>query len=419
MHGWERIIRHPRTYSGTREVMGAQRTIYMDHSATTFVKPEVANAMIPYFTEHFGNPSSIYSIARESKKAIDAARVQTAKALGADPDEIYFTSGGSESDNWAIKGVAFANRKRGNHIITSQIEHHAVLHTCQYLEKEGYEVTYLPVDQYGLVDPAVLEKAITEKTILITIMYANNEIGTIEPITELGAIARKHKVYFHTDAVQAIGSVPIDVKAQNIDLLSLSAHKFYGPKGTGALYIKKGVRIDNLIHGGGQERRRRAGTENIAGIVGMGKAIEMATADIPGHAAKIRAMRDRLIKGVLATISHTRLNGHPEKRLAGNFNVSFEFIEGESMLLWLDDEGICASTGSACTSGSLEPSHVLLATGLPVEISHGSLRLSLGDANTEKDVDIVLEVLPNVVKKLRDMSPLFVKSGKEGGCNVQ
>ena len=399
--------------------MGAERTIYMDHSATTFVKPEVANAMIPYFTEYFGNPSSIYSIARESKKAIDVARVQTAKALGADPDEIYFTSGGSESDNWAIKGVAFANRKRGNHIITSQIEHHAVLHACQYLEKEGFEVTYLPVDQYGLVDPAVLEKAITEKTILITIMYANNEIGTIEPIAELGAIARKHKVYFHTDAVQAIGSVSIDVKAQNIDLLSLSAHKFYGPKGTGALFIKKGVRIDNLIHGGGQERRRRAGTENIAGIVGMGKAIEMATADIPGHAAKIRAMRDRLIKGVLSTISHTRLNGHPEKRLAGNFNVSFEFIEGESMLLWLDDEGICASTGSACTSGSLEPSHVLLATGLPVEISHGSLRLTLGDANTEKDVDFVLEVLPKVVKKLRDMSPLFVKSGKEGGCNVQ
>ncbi len=419
MHGWERIIRHPRTYSGTREAMGAKRTIYMDHSATTFVKPEVVTAMIPYFTEHFGNPSSIYSIARESKKAIDAARVQTAKALGADPDEIYFTSGGSESDNWAIKGVAFANRKRGNHIITSQIEHHAVLHTCQYLEKEGFEVTYLPVDKYGLVDPAVLEKAITEKTILISIMYANNEIGTIEPIAELGAIARKHKVYFHTDAVQAIGSVPIDVKAQNIDLLSLSAHKFYGPKGTGALYIKKGVRIDNLIHGGGQERRRRAGTENIAGIVGLGKAIEQATADIPGHAAKIRAMRDRLIKGVLATISHTRLNGHPEKRLAGNFNVSFEFIEGESMLLWLDDEGICASTGSACTSGSLEPSHVLLATGLPVEISHGSLRLSLGDANSDKDVDFVLEVLPKVVKKLRDMSPLFVKSGKEGGCNVQ
>jgi cysteine desulfurase len=399
--------------------MGAQHIIYMDHSATTFVKPEVVKEMMPYFTEHFGNPSSIYGIARESKKAIDAARVQTAKALGADPDEIYFTSGGSESDNWAIKGVAFANRKRGNHIITSQIEHHAVLHTCQYLEKEGFDITYLPVDQYGLVDPAVLEKAITEKTILISIMYANNEIGTIEPIAELGAIARKHNVYFHTDAVQAIGSVPIDVKAQNIDLLSLSAHKFYGPKGTGALYIKKGVRIDNLMHGGGQERRRRAGTENIAGIVGLGKAIEMATADIPGHSAKIRAMRDRLIKGVLATISHARLNGHPEKRLAGNFNVSFEFIEGESMLLWLDDEGICASTGSACTSGSLEPSHVLLATGLPVEISHGSLRLTLGDANTEKDVDFVLEVLPKVVTKLRDMSPLYSKSGKEGGCNVQ
>ena len=398
--------------------MGAQRTIYMDHSATTFVKREVVDAMIPYFTKHFGNPSSIYGIARESKKAVDVARVQTAKALCADPDEIYFTSGGSESDNWAIKGVAFANRKRGNHIITTQIEHHAVLHTCQYLEKEGFEVTYLPVDRYGLVDPTVLEKAITEKTILISIMYANNEIGTIEPIADLGAIARKRKVYFHTDAVQAIGSVPIDLKAQNIDLLSLSAHKFYGPKGTGALYIKKGVRIENLIHGGGQERRRRAGTENLAGIVGLGKAIELATADIPGHSAKIRALRDRLIKGVLATISHTRLNGHPEKRLAGNFNVSFEFIEGESMLLWLDDEGICASTGSACTSGSLEPSHVLLATGLPVEISHGSLRLTLGDANTDMDVDFVLEVLPKVVKKLRDMSPLCQKSGKEGGCNV-
>jgi len=398
--------------------MRAQRTIYMDHSATTFVKPEVLEAMIPFFTKHFGNPSSIYSIARDSKKAIDAARVQTAKALGAEPDEIYFTSGGSESDNWAIKGVALANRKRGNHIITTQIEHHAVLHTCQFLEKEGFEVTYLPVDQYGLVDPSELEKAITDKTILISIMYANNEIGTIEPIAELGAIARKHKVYFHTDAVQVIGNIPIDVKTQNIDLLSLSAHKFYGPKGIGALYIKKGVRIENLIHGGGQERRRRAGTENIAGIVGLGKAIEIATVDITGHNAKIRSMRDRLIKGALEKIPHARLNGHPEKRLPGNFNVSFEFIEGESMLLWLDDEGICASTGSACTSGSLEPSHVLLATGLPVEISHGSLRLSLGDANTDEDVDFVLEVLPKVVKKLRDMSPLYQKSGKEGGCNV-
>jgi len=399
--------------------MGAQRTIYLDHAATTFVKPEVLEAMIPYFTKYFGNPSSIYGIARDSKHAIDVARVQAAKALGADPDEIYFTSGGSESDNWAIKGIALANRKRGNHIITTRIEHHAVLHTCQFLEKEGFEVTYLPVDQYGLVNPEDLEKAITDRTILISVMYANNEIGTIEPIAELGAIARKHKVYFHTDAVQAIGTIPIDVKSQNIDLLSLSAHKFYGPKGIGALYIRKGVRIENLIHGGGQERRRRAGTENLAGIVGLGKAIEMATADIPGHNAKIRSMRDRLVKGVMEKIPHTRLNGHPEMRLPGNFNMSFEYIEGESMLLWLDEEGICASTGSACTSGSLEPSHVLLATGLPVEISHGSLRLSLGDANTEEDVDFVLEVLPSVVKKLRDMSPLYQKSGKEGGCNVQ
>jgi cysteine desulfurase len=398
--------------------MGKQRIIYMDHSATTYTKEEVVDAMLPYFTRHFGNPSSIYGIARESKTAIDTARAQVAKALGAQPDEIYFTSCGSESDNWAIKGVAYANRKRGNHIVTTKIEHHAVLHTCQFLEKEGFTVTYLPVDQYGRVDPADLEKAITDKTILVSIMYANNEIGTIEPIRELAAIAQKHKVYFHTDAVQAIGNIPIDVKAQNIDLLSLSAHKFYGPKGVGALYIRNGVRIENLIHGGGQERKKRAGTENIAGIVGCGKAIELATADIEGHNARIRAMRDRLLQGVLAKIPHARLNGHPTERLAGNFNVSFEFIEGESMLLWLDDEGICASTGSACTSGSLEPSHVLLATGLPVEISHGSLRLTLGDANTDEDVDIVLEVLPKVVSRLRDMSPLYQKAAKDGGCNV-
>jgi cysteine desulfurase len=399
--------------------MADKRIIYMDHSATTYVRREVVEAMAPYHVEHFGNPSSIYSIARESKNAIDTARAQVAKALGAEPDEIYFTSGGSESDNWAIKGVAFANRKKGNHIITSKIEHHAVLHTCEYLEKEGFTITYLPVDQYGLVSPDDLEKAITDKTILITIMYANNEIGTIEPIAELGAVARKHKIPFHTDAVQVIGNVAVDVKAQNIDLLSLSAHKFYGPKGTGALYIRKGTKIDNLIHGGGQERRRRAGTENIAGIVGIGKAIELATSDIEGHNKKIQALRDRLMSGILAKIPNSRLNGHPEKRLPGNINISFEFIEGESMLLWLDDEGICASTGSACTSGSLEPSHVLLATGLPVEISHGSLRLTLGNVNTDADVDFVLEVLPKVVSKLRDMSPLYQKSGKEGGCNVQ
>ncbi len=399
--------------------MTEKRIIYLDHAATTPVKPVVMDAMIPYFTEHFGNPSSIYGMARESKKAIETARAQVAKALGAVPDEIYFTSGGSESDNWAIKGIAFANRKKGNHIITSAIEHHAVLHTCQYLEKEGFSVTYLPVDSSGLIDPQELEKAITDKTILISIMYANNEIGTIEPVAELGAIAKKHKIYFHTDAVQAIGNVPIDVKAQNIDLLSLSAHKFYGPKGCGALYIRKGVKIDNLIHGGGQENRRRAGTENIAGIVGLGMAIELATVDIGGHNALIAAMRDRLLKGILDTIPYSRLNGHTEKRLPGNLNVSFEFIEGESMLLWLDDEGICGSTGSACTSGSLEPSHVMLAIGLPHEIAHGSLRLTLGDANTEQDVDRVLDVLPKVVAKLREMSPLYHKAGKEGNTGVQ
>ncbi len=391
--------------------MGEKRIVYMDHSATTYTKKEVLEAMIPYYSEHFGNPSSIYSIAGDSKKVIDAARVQVAKALGADTDEIYFTSGGSESDNWAIKGVAFANRKKGNHIITSAIEHHAVLHTCKYLEKEGFTVTYLPVDKYGMIDPADLEKAITEKTILVSVMFANNEIGTIEPIAELGAVAHNHKVYFHTDAVQAIGNVPVDVKEQNIDMLSLSAHKFYGPKGIGALYIRKGMKIENLIHGGGQERKRRAGTENIAGIVGLGKAIELATADIDGHNRHIQGMRDRLLQGILTKISGSHLNGHKEKRLPGNINVSFEFIEGESLLLWLDDEGICASTGSACTSGSLEPSHVLIATGLPVEISHGSLRLTLGDINTEQDVDFILEVLPKVVSRLRDMSPLYRKSG--------
>jgi len=393
--------------------MADKRIIYMDHSATTCVRKEVLAAMAPYHAERFGNPSSIYGIARESKKAVEAARGQVAKALGADPDEIYFTSGGSESDNWAIKGIALANRQKGNHIITTKIEHHAVLHTCQYLEKEGFKVTYLPVDRYGLVSPAELEKAITDKTILISVMYANNEIGTIEPIAELGAIARKHKIPFHTDAVQAIGNIPIDVNAQNLDLLSLSAHKFYGPKGTGALYIRKGLKVHNLIHGGGQERRRRAGTENLAGIVGLGKAIELATADIESHNQTIRALRDRLLKGIQARITDTHLNGHPEKRLPGNINISFEFIEGESMLLWLDDEGICASTGSACTSGSLEPSHVLMATGLPVEISHGSLRLTLGDANTVEDVDFVLAVLPGIVAKLREMSPLY--KGKKGG----
>ncbi len=398
--------------------MGDQHIIYMDHAATTYVRPEVLEAMIPYHTGHFGNPSSIYGIARDAKKTVESARAQVAKALGALPEEIYFTSGGSESDNWAIKGIATANRKKGLHIITSSIEHHAVLNTCEFLEKEGFQVTYLPVDEFGLVNPDDLEKAITSETILISIMYANNEIGTIEPIGELGAIARKHHVYFHTDAVQAIGNVGIDVRSQNIDLLSLSAHKFYGPKGVGALYIRKGVKLANLIHGGGQEHGKRAGTENLAGIVGLGKAIDLAVADIPGHNVKVRAMRDRLLDGVLRTIPHAKLNGHPEKRLAGNFNVSFDFIEGESMLLWLDDEGICGSTGSACTSGSLSPSHVLLACGMPAESAHGSLRLTLGDENTADDVDRVLDVLPKVVAKLRNMSPLFQNATKEEEYHV-
>ncbi|MDD1662547.1 MAG: cysteine desulfurase NifS [Methanomicrobiales archaeon] len=378
----------------------------MDHAATTFTKPEVLAEMLPYFTVRFGNPSSVYSLARESKQAVEEARGRVAKALWATPEECYFTAGGSESDNWALKGVAFANRKKGNHIITSKIEHHAVLHPCQWLEKQGFEITYLPVDRDGLVSPADLEAAIRKDTILVSVIYANNEIGTIEPVAELGAIAHEHHVPFHTDAVQAVGNVPIDVRGQNIDLLSLSAHKFYGPKGVGALYIRRGTRIDPLIHGGGQEQKRRAGTENLAGIVGLGKAIEMATADIEGHNRRIQAMRDRLIKGILA-IPHSRLNGHPGKRLPGNVNISIEFIEGESMLLSLDGYWVCGSTGSACTSGSLEPSHVLLAIGLTHEIAHGSLRLTLGDANREEDVDYVLQVLPGVVDRLRAMSPLY------------
>ena len=387
--------------------MEEKRLVYMDHAATTYVKPEVLEAMLPYFTDNFGNPSSIYTFARKSKRAIEDARDKVAKAINANTDEIFFTGGGSEADNWAIKGVALANRDKGNHIITTKIEHHAVLHTCEYLEKRGFEVTYLDVDENGVVDLEQLKNSITEKTILISIMFANNEIGTIQPIAEIGKIARERGVLFHTDAVQAIGHVKIDVKEMNIDLLSLAAHKFYGPKGVGALYIRKGVKIDNLIHGGGQERRRRAGTENLPGIVGLGKAIELATQDIDGHNAKLRTLRDRLFNGIMEKIPHTKLNGHPVDRLPGNINVSFRFIEGESLLLLLDQFGIAASTGSACSSGSLDPSHVLLAIGLPHEIAHGSLRLSLGDKNTDEDVDYVLSVLPNIVQRLRDMSPLY------------
>jgi len=387
--------------------MEEKRFVYMDHAATTYTKPEVLEVMLPYFTQYFGNPSSIYTFARQSKKAIEEAREKVAKAIGARSDEIFFTAGGSEADNWALKGTALGNRNKGNHIITTKIEHPALLHTCEYLQKNGFEVTYLDVDEYGRINLEELKDSITDKTILISIMFANNEIGTIQPVAEIGRIARERGVYFHTDAVQAIGSVEIDVKAMNIDMLSLAAHKFYGPKGIGVLYIRKGVKLDNLIHGGGQERKKRAGTENIPGVVGLGKAIELATADINGHNEKIIAHRDRLLKGIMDRIPNTKLNGHPINRLPGNINVSFEFIEGESLLLLLDYDGVCGSTGSACSSGSLDPSHVLLAIGLPHEMAHGSLRLSLGDLTSDEDIDYVLEVLPKIVQKLRDMSPLY------------
>ena len=393
------------------------RQVYMDYSATTYVKPEVLKEMMPYFTEKFGNPSSFYSISRETSKAIDEARIKVAKALNAEPSEIYFTGGGSEADNWAIKGIASANKNKGNHIITTKIEHHAILHTCEYLEKNGFDVTYLDVNEEGFIDLEELKNAITDKTILVSVMYANNEIGTLEPIEEIGKICKERKVLFHTDAVQAVGNVPIDVKAQNIDLLSLAGHKIYGPKGIGVLYIRKGVKIHNLIHGGGQERSRRAGTENIAGIVGLGKAIELATNNLEEHSKKLSTLRDKLIKGLLE-VPYTKLNGPKDgnKRLPGNVNVCFKFIEGESILLSLDFEGVCASSGSACTSGSLDPSHVLLAIGLPHEIAHGSLRLSLGDSNSEEDVDYVLKVIPPIIERLRNMSPLwedFIKKGEK------
>lgn len=378
----------------------------MDNAATTPVSPAVLEKMLPYFSECYGNANSIHSTGLDARKALNAARKKVAAALNCNPEEVYFTSGGSESDNWALKGVAFANRKKGNHIITSAIEHHAILHTCEWLEKQGFEITYVPVDADGLVNPADVEAAITDKTILISIMAANNEIGTIEPIEEIAKIAHAHHVLFHTDAVQAIGAIPVDVRAIGCDLLSLSGHKFHGPKGVGALYIKQGTRIDNLIHGGAQERGRRASTENVAGIVGMAEAIELATANIPEKAARISALRDQLIDGLTA-LPYVRLNGHRTKRLPGNVNVSVRFIEGESLLLRLDLAGVAASSGSACTSGSLDPSHVLLAIGLPHEIAHGSLRLSLSDTTTQEEVDYVLSVLPGIIEYLRNMSPLY------------
>lgn len=381
--------------------------IYFDNAATTPVRKEVYDEILPYFMQYYGNASSIYTIARESKKALEKAREQVAKALNANIDEIYFTAGGSESDNFALKGIAEAMGKKGKHIITTQIEHHAILHTCEYLQQRGFEITYLPVDEYGKISLEELKNAIRKDTILISVMFANNEIGTIQPIKEIGAIAKQKGIYFHTDAVQAVGHVKIDVKEMNIDLLSLSGHKICAPKGIGAIYIKKGVAINPLIHGGAQEKRRRAGTENIADIVGLGKAIELANEEIEQNVTKVSALRDKLINGILEKIPYSKLNGHPTDRLPGNCNISFEFIEGESMLLLLDSKGIAASSGSACTSGSLDPSHVLLAIGLPHEKAHGSLRMTLEHYNTEKEVDIVLEELPAIVSKLRDMSPLY------------
>ena len=383
------------------------RMIYLDHAATTPVKPEVLETMLPYFTEMFGNASTIYTLGRESKKAIEEARDKVAAALHAQSREIFFTGSGTEADNWAIKGVAYANRQKGNHIITTATEHHAVLHTCQYLESDGFEVTYLPVDENGLVTPEQVQAAIKPNTILITVMFANNEIGTIQPIAEIGRIARERGVCFHTDAVQAIGNIHIDVEEMKIDLLSLSSHKFYGPKGIGALFVRKGIKLTSFMHGGAQERGRRASTENVPAIVGLGKAIELASRGVDAYNAKLLALRDRTISEIQNKIPFVKLNGDRFKRLPGNVNISFEFIEGESLLLMLDMKGIAGSSGSACTSGSLDPSHVLLAIGLPHEIAHGSLRLTFGEENSDADIDYLMEVLPNIVLRLREMSPLY------------
>lgn len=386
-----------------------KKRVYMDNAATTPVKKEVLDEMLPYFSELYGNPSSIYELGRKSKAAIEDAREKIAKAIGAKEREIFFTGSGSEADNWAIKGIAYANKNKGNHIITTKIEHHAVLHTCEYLEKNGFEVTYLDVDEDGIVNLEQLKKAIKEDTILVSVMFANNEIGTIQPIKEIGAITKEHGIYFHTDAVQAIGHIPIDVNEMNIDMLSMAAHKFYGPKGIGAFYIRQGTKIDSLISGGAQERKRRAGTENVPYIVGMGKAIEIAYEDMEESNRKLVKLRNSLIEKIKRDIPYVKLNGHPEKRLPGNVNFSFNFIEGESLLLSLDMVGVAASSGSACTSGSLDPSHVMLGIGLTHEVAHGSLRLSLGDFNTEEEVDYVVENLKTIVDRLRQMSPLYEK----------
>ena len=392
-----------------------KKLIYMDNAATTPVKPEVLDAMLPYFTEKFGNPSSIYSISSENKKAITDAREVIAKTINTTPENIYFTAGGSESDNWALKATADAYASKGKHIITTKIEHHAILHTCEYLETKGFEITYLDVDENGLVKLDELTAAIRPDTILISVMFANNEIGTIEPIAEIGKIAHEHGVLFHTDAVQAYTQVPIDVEAMNIDMMSTSGHKINGPKGIGFLYIRKGVKIKSFIHGGAQERHRRAGTENVAGIIGLAKAAEIATANMKERTAEEIKVRDHLIERIEKEIPYAKLNGDRVKRLPNNVNFSFQFVEGESMLILLDSKGICASSGSACTSGSLDPSHVLLAIGLPHEIAHGSLRLTISDQITMEDADYVVDNLKEIVNHLREMSPLyedFIKKNK-------
>lgn len=385
----------------------SDRLIYMDNAATTRVHPEVLQCMLPYFCEEYSNPSSAYKFAGEAAGKVEEAKKVIAGAIGAKEKEIYFTSGGSESDNWAIKGVADALKSKGNHIITTTIEHHAVLHTCEFLEKRGWEVTYVPVDENGVVNLEELKKAIRPDTILISVMFANNEIGTTQPIGEIGKIAHEHGIYFHTDAVQAFGHVPIDVDRMNIDMLSASGHKVNGPKGIGFLYIRTGVKISNLIHGGAQEHGRRAGTTNTPGILGFAKATELAIENMEETAAYEKELRDRLIRKVLEEIPYTRLNGHPQDRLPNNANFCFRFVEGESLLLLLDAKGICGSSGSACTSGSLDPSHVLLAIGLPHEIAHGSLRLTLSRENTVEDVDYAVEVLKQIIDRLRSMSPLY------------
>ena len=386
---------------------------YLDYAATTPMHPEAFAAMTPWLQGGYGNASSVYALGREARKAVEEARAKIAAAIGAEKNEIYFTSGGTEADNWAIKGAARAKLRKGKHIITTAIEHHAVLHAAEALEKQGYDITYLPVDEMGLITAEQVAEAIRPDTVLVTVMMANNEIGTLQPIADIGAVCRQRGVWLHTDAVQAVGHVPVDVKAMKIDMLSLSGHKFGGPKGVGVLYLRAGVVLPPMLDGGAQERGRRAGTENVAGIVGMGRALELSIEAMPEETRRLTALRERLIEGLLARIPEIRVNGHREQRLPGNANVSIRYIEGEALLLRLDLAGIAASSGSACTSGSLDPSHVLLAIGLPHEIAHGSLRLTLGHHSTEADVDAVLETLPGIVDSLRSMSPLFAQQTQQ------